>query len=256
MTTVSAPVAELQAQPPFEVTLGNEQIEFSGTNRLFAEVAEGFGVEVGPQERKDWQTLGRAAYVIDQYLDVVGGNVMPDIAPRLFSGRPIAGVPETLSEDCRSFLERQSPSRQTEIREMLDRVKPLVDRQAAAVSPDEVVAIREEEAELLANFLSLPAENRPDAVGRQKFNAWLVTFCRTGYMLDSFLDIKEDFESGASGVPPSFSARRVLAAATLRETIAAARQMPIRTLGKCAIVAVRYELKNQKPDFSRPNQAI
>lgn len=49
---------------PFEVKLGDEQTEFSGTTRLFAEVAERFGVNLEPQERKDWQTLGRAELIL------------------------------------------------------------------------------------------------------------------------------------------------------------------------------------------------
>lgn len=257
MTATNASLAELQqTPPPFEVTLGNEQTEFSGSNRLFSEVATVFGVEVEPQERKDWQTLGRAAYIIDQYLDVERDDVMPDIAPRLFSGQPIPGVPEELSRDCRQFLERQSPARQAEIQELLVQVKLLVDAQAVAELPADVIRIRQQEAELLANLLSLPVDGRHDAQQRHRLNAWLIAFCRTGYMLDSFLDLNEDYSSGASRVPPNFHARRVLAGATLKEARSARHTMSLKLLGKCAMVAVRYELRNKKPDFTKPNQVI
>lgn len=257
MTVTNVPAAELhQVSPPFEVTLGDEQTEFSGTTRLFSEVALNFGVEVQTQEREDWQTLGRAAYIIDQYLDVERSDVMSDIAPRLFSGQPIPGVPEELSRDCRWFVERQSPTRQVEIQQQLERVILLVDAQAAAKLPDEVIAIRQEEAELLANLLSLLVEGRHDAEPRQRFNAWMSAFCRTGYMLDSLLDLKEDYETGASQVPPNFHSRRALAAATLKEASYARRTMSLKLLGKCAMVAVRYELRNKKADFTKPNEVI
>src|SRR6266576_6519181 len=86
---------------PFRVNLGGEQTEFSGTTRLFTEVANAFNVDLRPQERKDWQTLGRASYIIDQYLDAEKNTPEPDIATLLFSGQPIAGVPIELTDDCR-----------------------------------------------------------------------------------------------------------------------------------------------------------
>lgn len=254
MTTVDLP-AGLNEVPAFEISLGNEQTEFSGTNRLLAEVAQEFGVILNGYERKDWQTLGRAAYIIDQHLDAEK-NGLSDIAPRLFSGEAVPGIPQEFTNDCRQLLERQNAARQMHIWHQLERVKPLVDAQASAVSATEVVKIRLDEADLLADMLSLPTDGRPDKTERQKFNAWLSAFCRTGYLVDSIKDLEEDFESGASGVRPSFQAKRILGSAALREVAAATRIMTARQLGKCAMVAIRYELKKQKPDFSRPSEVI
>lgn len=254
MTTVATPVEVDSA--PFRINLGDEQTEFSGTSRLFADVATGFGVDMDAEERKDWQTLGRASYIVDQYLDVERDHIRPNIALQLFSGESIPDVPTQLTADCLEFLERQTEARQREIWQLLDQVKPLVDRQAAAESPDEVVSVRLEEAELLANLLSLPVEGRRDATARQRFNAWLRIFCRTGYMFDSFLDLKEDYLSGASGVRPNFRARRVIGAAVLKEALDATRTMSPRVIGRCAIVALRYEIRNKKPDFTNPDEVI
>lgn len=182
--------------------------------------------------------------------------VEPDIAPKLFSGEPIAGVPAELSEDCRQFIERQTEVRQSEIRQRLELVKLLVERQAAAVTPAEVVRIRREEAELLTNLSSLATDGRHDVSGRHRFNAWLGTFYSTGYLLDSFLDVKEDFENGASGVEPNLHSRLVIGAAAMKEALSATRKMSPRLLGKCALVAFRYEIRNKKPDFKNPGEVI
>jgi hypothetical protein len=240
---------------PFEVKLGDEQTEFSGSVRMMTEVANSFGVNLTAQERKDWQTLGRAAYVIDQYLDAEKDTHMSNISPELFSGRPIPGIPEEFSNDCREWLERQTGVRQAEINRQLTEIRLLVEAQAAATTASGVVAVRRREADLLADMLSLRPENREDARAREKFNSWLTVAMRAGYLLDSLRDIKEDYESGASGLKPGPVTSGKMAAYLLRETVVAARVSP-RALGKGALVMMRYEIKRMHPDFSKSDVVI
>src|SRR5947209_4425416 len=114
------------ANAPFEVSLGDEHTEFSGSVRMMTEVANLFGVTLTAQELADWQTLGRAAYVIDQYLDAEKDMPRPDIAIELFSDKTILGIPEEFTIDCRDWLERQSEERQAAINQQLVRVRLLV----------------------------------------------------------------------------------------------------------------------------------
>lgn len=240
----------------FEFKLGDEQTEFSGSVRMMSEVAFAFGVNLTTQERKDWQTLGRAAYVIDQYLDAEKDFPRPDIAPELFSGKPIPGVPLEFSQDCREWLERQPKERQIQISNYLTRIRLLVEEQTLATTASEVVVIRREESDLLAYILSLRMEDHEDAPARVKFNSWLIAAMRAGYLFDSLLDIKEDYENGASGLRPGLAASSKMAAYLLRETVIAARVSPIRVLGKGALVMMRYEFKKNHPDFADPNTVI
>jgi hypothetical protein len=235
--------------------LGNETTEFSGSVRLLTEVAESFGATVTAQERQDWQTLGRAAYVIDHYLDAEVENPIPDIAPLLFSGHTIPGVPEEFTNDCQHWMSRQSENRQAHIQQQLGAVRILVERQAVATTPFEVVSVRREEAELLADMLSLRSENREDSIERKKFNYWLTTAMRAGYLLDSLKDIKEDYESGASGVKPGMTASGKMATYLLKETIQTAKISP-KALGKGALVMLRYEIKKIHPDLSKSDTVI
>jgi hypothetical protein len=78
---------------------------------------------------------------------------------------------------------------------------------------------------------------------------------RAGYLLDSLKDIREDYESGASGVKPSLAASGKMAAYLMKETIRTARVSP-RALGKGAMVMLRYEVKKIHPDLSKPNTVI
>ncbi|GEM_PF-1727319 len=253
MSTIEATEANVAA---FEFKLGDEQIEFSGSVRMMSEVADSFGVNLTAQERKDWQTLGRAAYVIDQYLDAEKDTPMPDIAPELFSGRPIPGVPEEFSEDCKQWVERQTEARQAQINRHLAEIRILVEAQAAATTTSGVIAVRRKESDLLADILSLRPEGREDARARMKFNSWLTVAMRAGYLLDSLLDIKEDYESGASGLKPGLAASCKMASYLLRETVVAAKVSPKALLGKGAMVMMRYEFKKIHPDFSNPHTII
>jgi len=252
MRDVDSAIAEVA---PFEVRLGDKNTEFSGSVRMISEVALSFGVVLTEQERRDWQTLGRASYIIDQYLDAEKNTPMPDIAAELFSDRSIPGIPEEFRNDCRDWLERQSEERQHEINSQLAEVRLLVEAQAAATSVAEVVRIRRREAELLANILSLSPEDRSDVVAREKFNTWLKVGMRTGYLLDSLLDIKEDYESGGSALKPGVVTSSKMVAYLLRETVAAACVSP-RALGKGALIMARYSIKKIKPDFSNPETVI
>jgi hypothetical protein len=245
--------AEIAA--PFEVRLGNEQTEFSGSVRMMREVAESFGVSVTAQELKDWQTLGRASYVIDQYFDVVKADPTADIAVEHFSQLSIPGIPPQLIHDCIDWLERQAPDRQVTLVEYIAFVRKMVEAQAAATTVPEVVEVRHQEADVLGDILSLNSEGTADAAARQKFNNWIPRAMRAGYILDSLLDIKEDYESGTSGVEPGLKASAKMAAYLLKDTVEVARVSP-RALSKGAMVMVRYQFKKMHPDFYKPTEII
>jgi hypothetical protein len=246
-----------EATLPFQVEWREgDNIQFSGTSRLLYEAAGAFGVELEEQEQRDWRILLGAGYIIDQCLDGEKAGTIPHIATMLFSGEPIDGIPREFQERCRQFVHRQTPSRQVEIMDQLGQIKGLVEAQATSESPHEVIEIRRREADIFASLLSLPAQDRSDASRRERFNSWLTSFSRTGYMVDSFMDIKRDFLSGESGVRPTLHSHRVLAAAALKETFGAIRKTPLSLIGKCAMVAMRYEARNKKPEFSGPSQPL
>jgi hypothetical protein len=240
---------------PFEVQLGDENTEFSGSVRMMTEVATLFGVSLTPQELKDWQTLGRASYVIDHYFDVVNDDPTADVAAEHFSKLSVPGIPNQLISDCVDFLERQSPARQLALVEYITLVRELVEAQATATTVPGVVEIRHLEADVLADILSLNTEGEIGAPARHKFNNWIALAMRAGYLFDSWRDIKEDYESGASGVEPGLVASAKMAAYLLKDTVTIARVSP-KAFAKGAMVMARYEFKRIHPDFSKPEQVI
>jgi hypothetical protein len=225
------------------------ETSFSGSRYLFRSASEAFRVELTEQEDYDWRALLGGAYLVDHLLDIDKTDIMPHINA-VISGRAIPTLHRDTQLSFRNYMLRQDKSRYDDIMQRLDGVSQFAQRQAEAKTADEVVEVRIEEADLLAHLLSLPTEARGDAFAREKFNIWLRGWSRCGYLLDTFIDMKFDYENGDSGVRPSTSSRTTVAAATARESLTAIRNTPLILIGKCAVVGVKYSLLNRKPDMT------
>lgn len=77
-----------------------------------------------------------------------------------------------------------------------------------------------------------------DESQRRRFNEWLEGFSRVGYLLDSYVDMKDDFADGNVTVPVTFKARLEILRVALPEAMRALRKTPKRTLGRVACLAV------------------
>lgn len=243
----SAELAQLQTHS--DTDLDTES--YSGTNLLLTEVAGAFGADVGDQERRDWQALLGGAYIIDQLLDVEKtSNVLPYITS-IIAGENLEGVRVDFLDRIREYMAAQSPKRQSEIMYKIGLVGPLVDELAKTQEVKELVRIRREEASIYAHLLALSVEDRHDAAERDAFNDWLIGFSRAGYLIDSFIDMSIDYQSGATSVRPSLRGRAVLARHAVSETVTALRKTPYRAIGQTAMVGFRYQILNKKPDVSK-----
>ena len=245
----------IEAPVPFAVNIAEAPVEFSGSMGLLIDAALAFGIDLGEQEREDWLMMARAVHIIDQHLDEEKTDIMPHIAAML-AGDSIVGIPESFQDKCRQYMERQSELRRQDIIIKLGRVGTLVDQQAATDSVHELIRIRRVEADLMANLLALPTFDRPDEAQRKTFNDWLVSISHTGYLVDSFKDLKEDYESKSSGVEPTLHTRAVLGGVAAKQTLDTLVKTPKRVLGKIIKVGVKNQILGKKPDFTNPDQLI
>jgi hypothetical protein len=113
------------------------------------------------------------------------------------------------------------------------------------------VRLRNEEAGIYSGLLALPVESRHDAAQRNAFNDWLDHFSRAGYLIDSLVDLKDDYQTGATSVRPSLHSRTVVGRHAASETIVTLRKTPYRAVGQIAMVGFRYQVLNRKPDLSK-----
>ncbi len=126
------------------------------------------------------------------------------------------------------------------------RAHELALRQRETLDPHRLVAVRLEEADVLSALLSLRTSGQPDAAARKQLNAVIGAWSRTGYLVDSFVDLRSDYEGGESGIKPSAYSALIIASATARESVGAIRSVPLGLLGSCAMTGVNYLIHNRK----------
>ncbi len=248
MSSVGAPlVAAIESCPIDEPS--PQGVQFSGSRYLFRMAAQEFGVNLSEQEDNDWRALLGGAYFVDHLLDIDKDDVQSRVVA-LASGQLLDSLHENTQIRFREYLLRQAETRYEDIIRRLGQVSSLAHQQASAKSASDVITVRRQEADLLAYLLALPAEDRPDAEAREKFNDWLLGWSRAGYLLDSLVDMGLDYKNSDSGVEPTIRSRVSVGAAAIKETFIAARKTPPRLLGHCALVGFRYLLLNKKPDMT------
>jgi len=218
---------------------------FGGSRLLFREAARHFGVNLTDQEDHDWLVGLEAGMLIDHLVDVekenvnlqfraiIEGNLRQDLYP----DAQIRAI---------NYMARLNPEARQIILGYVDQVNELAIAQRQATRAQEVADIRITEADIFAAILSVHESDGPDAQARQRFNRWLQGFSRTGYTLDTLVDMREDFASGESGVAPTAAARVYYGKIASREALSAMRKTPLSLLGRCALVGANYVVKQKK----------
>lgn len=248
----------MAAAPTEAVLLQTEETSagtsFSGSRYLFNRAAEVFGVELTEQEDNDCRALLGGAYLVDHLLDIDKTDIMPYLSS-IIAGHGIPTLHQDTQVRFRNYMLRQSEASYDDIMRRLDGVSLFAHRQTEARTAGEVIDVRLEEADLLTHFLALPTDSRSDSAAREKFNTWLGGWSRTGYLLDTLMDLRLDYRNGDSGLKPSVDAYATIAAATIKESLPAIRNTPMRLIGKCAIVGFKYTLLNMKPEMTDLDRA-
>ncbi|HEX4774032.1 MAG TPA: hypothetical protein VH234_00760 [Candidatus Saccharimonadales bacterium] len=236
-------ISPLEITTPSMPTSG----ERAGSAYLFGSVAESMGVELAPQERGDWKTLLAAAYAIDYIVDDEGKDIDSVVASFLAGGK-LEGATNLITTNFRRYIETQPEERRALTIQRLGAIGSHVELCSQAESVTELITARQDEAELYASFFELPLNNTSDKSQRSIFNAWLHVFSRTGYLVDSLLDLKVDYEDGGTKVEPTVANRIMLARAAFRESVVLARQTPSVALVDILKVGYHYLILGVGPE--------
>lgn len=213
----SCPAPEHEPRPLRLVNTDTHKTnEYSGGCRLFKAVATGVGVQLTPQETHDWEVLMGASFIIDALVDEQGRDLNPLIEAAI-AGDVIPGVAEEAVTECKNYFERQSEEKREIILNGLRMIGVFPGLIAEAKSTNEIIDLRLKEADIYSSFLKLDIQESVDARARFRFNQWLDSFVKSGYLGDSFVDLNEDYQEGVINVAPSLHSRITIARATIRE---------------------------------------
>jgi len=220
-------------------------ISHGGARNLFRNSAEAFGVHLSPQEDYDWLVIIGASMLVDHLVDVEKSNLEES-----FDAIAKGHVREDLNKDVQvrtiNYLVRQSEEKKSKIARQLSKVSLLTEEQRNATKARSVVAVRIAESGIFSSLLHLEHNNTDDSEAREKFNRWVDTWSRFGYLLDSFVDIREDFDQASSQVAPTILNRLVYAKAALKEGAELFTRTPKKIVGKIALVGLRYIFLRRK----------
>lgn len=224
--------------------------EFGGSRSLFYRAALKFGVNLSRQEYNDWGALLGGAYVVDHLLDVEGRTEILPHVQSILAGKTRPDLNLEVQTSLKSYMDRQDPERKGAIFSDILRVEELAADLRNATTPTRLVEIRREEGDILGSLVALPVEETSDRSERLRFNRWLNSWSRTGYMMDSFVDLRKDYENGESGVKPTMIARGIVAEAVLYESAVAIQRTPPGVMRGALMNATRYLLMNRKHDIA------
>jgi hypothetical protein len=239
-------VAELKGnvgpfpEPPLQSCRGYE-----GSRALFHSAANQFGVELTDEESYDWAVVLGGSMLLDHLVDVEQVDITGPFQ-EITSGHFRDDLSRDIQVRFANFMHRQDEQGRQALLDGVRTVDELAERQRNAGSVQEIIDIRREEADILSSFLELETDGHPDAAARKRFNRWVNSWSRVGYMLDSLFDIKQDYENGEVGLRPTLSDRIKLAKAAATESALAVKRTPPNLFGKCVLNGIRYVVLDMK----------
>ncbi|MFI5270571.1 MAG: sugar transferase [Candidatus Saccharimonadales bacterium] len=203
--------------------------------RMFRAVAEGFGIGVTDREHEWWRATLLAARCLDDIVDTQGVEDLRDQLTDLIRGETIDGM---TSAEAGAFSEAfaNEPNERQELLQKIYLSLPMfAARKRTASTSRESLRIAMQEANIFAEMLSLD----PTDHNRKRFNSWLSSFSRAGYLADLVIDSNTDFDMGNTGVKVSPMQRTALGAQAVLGTGRLLAKTPSRSYGHLAIGAIR-----------------
>jgi hypothetical protein len=226
---------------------------FGGTRALFREAARQFNVDLSKQEDYDWLAQFGACMLIDHLVDVEKTD-LPFFFKNIMSGN----IRDDLNPDVQiraiNYMERLTPEVRGRIFSQVAEVNELVTAQRSASKAKEVVDIRISEADIFTSVVALEETDGIDESARKSFNTWLLGASRAAYLMDTMFDMRQDYENGETSVKPSTVARLQYTHAAVQEGLFALKRTPASLVGKSALVAVNYVMKQRRLDVTKQGE--
>lgn len=204
------------------------------TAALFGDVAQSAGVQLDADELAYWRSFLVVARTIDDAIDSEDDTDVDGMLFELLSGRPIGGMTADESTLFADIYRRKDPATRQRLLTAFMALPSFQARKRAAANIRDLTNVVHQESILFASILHLDTGDRSDSNARSSFNEWLDKFSFVGYMADSALDMRKDYNDGNISVEPSLSGRAVFLGNGAVEGFSALRSVPNRSLRRLA----------------------
>ena len=204
----------------------------NGAN-MFTSVANGYGVHITPQEHEYWRVTLHVARSLDNAVDENGVTDIHPFISDLVQGKPINGMNIDEAEEFGKMYAQLPLGRQKQLIETCIALPLFAHTKRNARSLKELLSINRAEAEAFAGILYLDISNQR----RVDFNRWLYLFATTGYLVDTILDVRKDYELGNINIQPGRVQRGIAglrASSDIGRLLMAAPMPSYKQLARCA----------------------
>ena len=170
---------------------------------IFQAAAESFGVQLADEQNAEWQSLIKTAFILDNILD----SDLPQVEREETFDKSVPELIYPIAEDWDTVkLDRVVSAAMN--------VKEIAGEKRATTSAKKLGNLALYEGLETKRFLQLQDS---DDLGVTNFNAWLEYLLTFGVVVDTVVDLPEDYSNGLTMVEPSVINRSIIAAYGLRK---------------------------------------
>ncbi len=194
---------------------------------LLERLAMPFGIKVRSADTDYWSSAITVANAVD---DLVDKDRVSNLIPFIDEIRAGNEVKYLKKADATRFSEiyhNLTPERQDRL-ERGSRIAEYAIRQSQSENIDDYIFLKMAESSVFSDFLKIDVDQL-DHGARSKFNLWLPSFGKAFYAIDTFKDMKEDYENKNTIIEPTLPVMSKLGAVALYRTIDCFAPAPIGT---------------------------
>ena len=202
---------------------------------LLENIARPFGINILESDRSYWDSIITVANAVD---DLVDEDKVENLTPYLDDVRAGRQIPHLSLDNAQKFSEiyyNLTPERQARI-ERTAKIADYAILQSQTTEVDEYISLKMKESKLFSDSLKIDVEH-DDYKARNRFNIWLPSFGKAFYAVDTFKDIKEDYEKKNTIIEPTHRVMLKLGFFALNKTFDSMAAAPFGTKKVIATMA-------------------
>jgi len=180
---------------------------YSRGTDIFAIAANSFGFQPSSDQLEEWAKLLFAAHILDDLLDSERSQIEREEAYDNHVGA-MFNVPEEnvlilepeLFSGIRSYSEKWPKNKVARVKSLTENVKDIASTRRNLTSAKDLGLLGLREGTETARLFEIDS---PLWVGEQNFNKWLEVLLRFGVVVDTAVDLPEDYSNGLTKVQPT-----------------------------------------------------
>lgn len=238
-------------------TLESQPHTYSQGTQIFVSAAHSFGAQLDSDTPSEWTNLLEAAYLLDGMLDSQRPQEEREatydahVAALFDESVPLVDIPEEhlgLYTSLRQQSTTWTSQKHERVITATAKIKVIAAERRATTSPRMLGLIGLREGFETAQIFAIEGDESP---ANSRFNAWLVSLLKFGIIVDTIVDLQQDYTNGLNQVEPTPPNRARLIPHALPELARLARLNPLPLYAKLFRAMLAVTDDTQKDSANR-----